>query len=67
MVYHEIDKKDSYLKRAMWESYNKKCLYCGLVLEPRQMQIDHILPTDESKLRCSDDPDLKKYIEELEK
>ncbi len=67
MVYHEIDKKDIYLKRAMWECYNKKCLYCGIVLEPRQIQIDHILPTDESKLTCCWDPDLKQYVEELKK
>lgn len=32
MLYNTVDKSDIYLRRAMWESYKKKCVYCGIAL-----------------------------------
>lgn len=62
-----MDKSDIYLRRAMWESYKKKCVYCGIALEVRHMEVDHILPVDEKKITTIKDPDLKLYIDELNK
>ena len=49
----------------MWESYKKKCVYCGIFIEPREMEIDHIFPTKDVEINKSTDKDLQKYIEEL--
>lgn len=66
MKFHKIDKGDIYLRRAMWESYHKKCVYCGIALEVRHMHVDHILPTDEKKLINNNDHDLQKYLQTLQ-
>ena len=65
MRYHIMKKDDIYLRRAMWESYKKKCVYCGIFIEPREMEIDHIFPTKDVEINKSTDKDLQKYIEEL--
>lgn len=31
-------------RRSMYEAYNKKCVYCGIPLMYKEMQIDHIIP-----------------------
>lgn len=64
--YHEIGKDDLYLRTAMWEVYQKKCIYCGIALEPRHMQVDHILPIDDKDMFYGDEDDFKEYIRELE-
>lgn len=63
--FHVVSKSDEFLRQAMWECYQHRCVYCGELIEPRQMQIDHIFPTDEKRIRNSNDSDLKAYIEEL--
>lgn len=65
MRYHIMKKDDIYLRRAMWESYKKKCVYCGIFIEPREMEIDHIFPTKDVEINKSTDKDYSKYIEEL--
>ncbi|MCF2643498.1 HNH endonuclease [Roseburia hominis] len=61
-------KKDNiYLRQAMWKSYKKKCVYCGNLIQPRYIEIDHILPVNEKNIKNNQDPDLKNYIEELKK
>lgn len=65
MSYYKIPKEDIYLRRAMWECYHKKCVYCGIALEVRHMHVDHILPVDENNINNNDDLDLKIYIAEL--
>ena len=41
----------------VWEKYGRKCAYCGIDLEYKQMQIDHIEP----KFRGYTDDVVKKY------
>lgn len=64
MEYHKIDKKELYLRTAMWKCYKKRCVYCGVALEVRHIQVDHILPEDESKIDFND-KQLNEYIKEL--
>lgn len=49
----------------MWECYGKKCVYCGVAIEPRHMEIDHIIPSDESKIILIRDKDVNEYLEQL--
>lgn len=65
MEYHKVSKDDVFLRTAMWESYDKKCVYCGLAVPPKLAEIDHILPMATSKLENSNDQDLKEYLQEL--
>ncbi len=65
MKYHIADKRDIFLRRAIWETY-KRCLYCGIALEVRHMEIDHIMPQGEELIKKTTDPDLQCYIKELE-
>ncbi len=65
MQYHVIDKKNIWLRRATWESYHKKCVYCGVPMEIRHMQIDHILPSSDDEIEKNLDTELQKYIKEL--
>lgn len=52
-----------YLKRALWETYKHKCLYCGKELMSKEMQIDHIWPQNEQEKFL--DEELKMLKEEL--
>lgn len=43
-------KHDSpFLKRALWESYNKKCIYCGMELTSKEVEIEHLWPSNAGK------------------
>lgn len=46
----------------MYEAYGKQCLYCGRLLEPKDMQIDHILATKAMK---SENQEFIQYLSEL--
>lgn len=61
-MYHYYKKENPYLRRALYEAYGKKCVYCGEELRPKDMQVDHILATNAIK---SDDQELNQYLEEL--
>ncbi len=41
--YHKCSPRSVYLRRALYESYNRRCTYCGKLLRIDEMQIDHIL------------------------
>ena len=32
------------IRVKVWKKYNKKCAYCGVVLEYKKLQVDHIKP-----------------------
>ena len=32
------------LREKVWNKCNKRCAYCGKILEYKQMQVDHIIP-----------------------
>ena len=68
MSYHEILKENVFIRTAMWEVYEKKCVYCGCALIPKNAEVDHILPDNLSleKVKNSNDEDLKRYLKELE-
>ena len=53
-----------FLKRALWETYGKKCIYCGLELMAKEVEIDHIWPQTPDKE--FDSEELVEYKKELE-
>lgn len=63
-MFHPYNKSSSYLRNAIFQSYGKKCVYCGCGLLQRNMHIDHILP---SKLSDNCEEDVKEYVLELKK
>ncbi len=63
-MYHYYRKDSVFLRTAMFYAYERKCVYCGLALQPRGMHIDHILPTS---MRETSDRETLEYIQELEK
>ena len=64
MGYHKIPRDNVFLKTAMWEVYNKRCVYCGRAILPKNAEIDHIVPESLEKIKNSDD-DIQLYIKEL--
>lgn len=56
--------KELFLKRALWETYGKKCVYCGLELMAKEVEIDHIWPQTPDKE--FDSEELVEYKKELE-
>lgn len=61
-MYHHYSKNDPYVRKALYEAYSKKCAYCGDIIQPKNMHVDHILATNAKK---SDDNDFNQYIDEL--
>lgn len=69
-----IDKKDPFLRRAIFEAYGEKfkcgdewqyagkCRYCGRTLRQDEMEIDHILA---SNFHRSNDGKLNMYLAQL--
>lgn len=62
-MYHPYRKDSTWLRQALYDVYQKKCVYCGTLLQPRHMQVDHIMPTNPESFQ---DNDIAKYLEELE-
>ena len=62
-MFHQYKKSSSYLRAAIFKSYDEKCFYCGRTIQQRDMHIDHIIP---SNMREVFDDEIKNYITELE-
>lgn len=62
-MYHPYRKDSSYLRTAIFTSYHEKCSYCGRTIQARDMQVDHIIPTN---LGVCNDPNVNQYLSELE-
>lgn len=61
-MYHHYSKNDPLVRKALYEAYSKKCAYCGDLIQPKNMHVDHVLATNAKK---SDDSDFNQYIDEL--
>ena len=61
-MYHHYSKNNPLVRKAIYEAYSKKCAYCGDLILPKNMHVDHILATNAKK---SDDRDFNQYIDEL--
>lgn len=61
-MYHPCSKNDPHIRKALYEAYSNKCSYCGDLIQPKNMHVDHILATNAKK---SDDSALNQYIDEL--
>jgi len=42
-VYHKANKDNQYVRKALFESFQHKCAYCGDLVKPKNMHVDHIL------------------------
>lgn len=62
-MFHPYRKDSSYLRTAMFISYRKKCVYCGCVMQQRNMHVDHIVPSHRDKIY---DEEVQKYFSELD-
>lgn len=38
------NKADSIVRRALWNTYNKKCFYCNNPIQFNNFNVDHIIP-----------------------
>ena len=61
-MYHPFSKNDPLVRKALYEAYSKKCAYCGDLIQPKNMHIDHILATNAKK---ENDIKFNRYIDEL--
>lgn len=61
-MYHPYSKDNPFVRKALYETYSKKCVYCGDLIQPKNMHVDHILATN---AKTSDDDELNQYIDEL--
>ena len=61
-MYHHYRKDSVWLRQALLDAHQGRCAYCGTLLQPRFMQVDHIVPTNPEPLQ---DSDIIQYIEEL--
>lgn len=61
-MYHPYSKDNPLVRKALYETYSKKCVYCGDLIQPKNMHVDHILATN---AKISDDDEFNQYIDEL--
>ncbi len=61
-MYHPYSKDNPFVRKALYEAYSKKCAYCGDLLQPKNMHVDHILATNAKK---SGEVSFNDYIDEL--
>lgn len=61
-MYEKIDKSEPILRKAIFESHKRKCAYCGDLIMPKNMEVDHILA---KKSEISVDFDFNEYLKEL--
>ncbi len=61
-MYHPYPKNNPLLRKALYEAYSKKCAYCGDLMQPKNMHVDHILATNSKK---DGDPEVNRYLDEL--
>lgn len=63
-MYHQYRKDSTYLRQALFEMYQKKCVYCNAPLQLRYMHVDHIIPSNPEPVQ---DKDIAQYLKELER
>lgn len=61
-MYHPYSKNNPLVRKALYEAYSRKCAYCGDLIQPKNMHIDHILATNSKKV---DDNEFNQYVDEL--
>lgn len=61
-MYHSYSKDNTYLRKAIYEVYKHKCVYCGDLILPKNMHVDHILAT---KAEMNNETALNQYMQEL--
>lgn len=61
-MYHPYSKDNPLVRKALYETYSKKCAYCGDLIQPKNMHVDHILATNSKKV---DNDEFNQYIDEL--
>ncbi len=64
MEYHPYSKNDSLVRKALYEAYSKKCAYCGDLIQPKNMHVDHILATNAAE-EC--DIEFETYLNEIKR
>ena len=62
MKYHPYSKNAPLVRKALYEAYSKKCAYCGDLIQPKNMHIDHILATNAEDVN---DIEFETYMDEL--
>ena len=62
-MYHPYQKNSSYLRDAIFHTYKQKCVYCGNMMQQRNMHIDHVLPSNMQQYQSAE---ILKYLEELD-
>lgn len=61
-MYHPYSKDDPLLRKAIYNAYSKKCVYCGDYILPKNLHIDHILATN---AKDTNDKEMNNYLDEL--
>ena len=61
-MYHKANKDNPYVRKALFESFQHKCAYCGDLVKPKNMHVDHILASKHSEIA---DVDFEAYYSEL--
>lgn len=61
-MFHNENKDNPYVRKALFESFKHKCAYCGDLIMPKNMHVDHILASNHSETK---DADFDAYYAEL--
>ena len=61
-MYHKANKDNKYVRKALFESFEHKCAYCGDLVVPKNMHVDHILASNHSEKK---DEHFDTYYSEL--
>ena len=61
-MYHPYSKSNPLVRKALYEAYSRKCAYCGDLIQPKNMHVDHILATNSKNV---DDIEFNQYLDEL--
>lgn len=62
-MFHKYRKDSVHLRTAIFQTYKEKCMYCGRIIQQRDLCIDHILPVN---LQIQTNQDVIDYLEELQ-
>ena len=61
-MYHKFNKDDKPVRKALYEAFNRCCAYCGNMIIPKNMHVDHILASNH---KPSDNDAFSHYLTEL--
>ena len=61
-MFHKENKDNRHVRKALFESFKHKCAYCGDLIMPKNMHVDHILASNHSETK---DADFDTYYSEL--